>query len=256
VTTGRSLERAVGGDGHSGPLRLFYSYAHEDTSLLARLRTHLAPLRRDRILTDWCDREIMAGTEWDSEISDRLGSSDIVVVLVSADLLESDYVHGRELGRALRMHRAGRVRVVPVIAKDCLWQTQPIGKLQVLPAGAKPITNWKPRDSAYVSVVAGIERVAREITSNAHSLHDDWITSRLLRRRVIRAVQEHLTQLDLYAGPIDGVPGRQTEIAVRELQRRGNVRVDGMIGPDVIRLVTSAADPQISEGDASLDRTV
>lgn len=229
-------------DRRTGPLRLFFSYAHEDASVLTRLRTHLAPLRRDRILSDWCDREINAGSDWDTEISDRLGTSDIIIVLVSADLLNSEYINGHELGQALEMHRAARATVVPVIAKDCRWQNQPIGALQVLPDGAKPIANWKPRDRGFVSVVEGIERVARGITSHAHTLDDDWITSRLLRRRVIRAVQEHLVQLQLYDGPIDGVPGRQTEDAVRELQRRGNVRVDGMIGPDVIRLVSSSGD--------------
>lgn len=69
------------------------------------------------------------------------------------------------------------------------------------------INSWQSRDDAFVSVVLGVERVAREILSSGDSLVDDWLTSRLLRRRVLMAVQQHLRRIGLYAGPIDGIPG-------------------------------------------------
>jgi hypothetical protein len=36
----------------------------------------------------------------------------------------------------------------------------------------------------FVSVVLGVERVAREILSSGDSLVDAWLTSRLFRRRL------------------------------------------------------------------------
>jgi peptidoglycan hydrolase-like protein with peptidoglycan-binding domain len=97
------------------------------------------------------------------------------------------------------------------------------------------INSWQSRDDAFVSVVLGVERVAREILSSGDSLVDDWLTSRLLRRRVLMAVQQHLRRIGLYAGPIDGIPGPDTEAAVISFQRRVGIKVDAMIGPDVIR---------------------
>jgi hypothetical protein len=47
------------------------------------------------------------------------------------------------------------------------------------------INSWQSRDDAFVSVVLGVERVAREILSSGDSLVDDWLTSRLLRRRCV-----------------------------------------------------------------------
>jgi peptidoglycan hydrolase-like protein with peptidoglycan-binding domain len=97
------------------------------------------------------------------------------------------------------------------------------------------INSWQSRDDAFVSVVLGVERVAREILSSGDSLVDDWLTSRLLRRRVLMVVQQHLRRIGLYAGPIDGIPGPDTEAAVISFQRRVGIKVDAMIGPDVIR---------------------
>jgi peptidoglycan hydrolase-like protein with peptidoglycan-binding domain len=123
-----------------------------------------------------------------------------------------------------------------------MWTILPIARLHALPEEARPVSTWDDRDSAYVSVVEGIARVARELSAASDSLLADWITSRLLRHEVIRTVQRHLAQWQLYAGPIDGIPGRLTEHAVRQLQEMGGKRVDGKIGPDVIRLLTSSSD--------------
>lgn len=226
----------------SGSLRLFCSYAHEDEQMRTALGTHLAPLRNERLLVDWSDRDITPGTDWDTEISTRLSTSNIVLVLVSADFLASSYAYGKELRRALELHGTGALRVVPVILRPCTWTNLPIAKLHALPRDARPISTWEDRDSAYVSVVEGVARLARELSAASHTLLADWMTSRLLRLEVIRAVQRHLAQRGLYDGPIDGIPGPLTERAVGELQQMGGKRVDGKIGPDVIRLLTSPSD--------------
>jgi hypothetical protein len=218
-----------------GPLKLFLSYAHEDRDIVTELRKHLAPLRHEQIVTDWYDFELTPGHDWDREILSQLESSDLVLVVVSADFVASNYAYGRELGIALDLHDQERLRVLPVIGRNCRWQNLPFARLQVLPEGAVAISSWENRDDAFVSVVLGVERVAREILSSGHGLVDDWLTSRLLCRRVLMAVQQQLRRIGLYAGPIDGIPGPATEAAVVSFQRRAGIKVDAMIGPDVIR---------------------
>jgi hypothetical protein len=214
---------------------LFLSYAHEDRDIVAELRKHLAPLQHEQIVTDWYDLELMPGDDWDREILSQLASSDLVIVMISADFLASNYAYGRELRLALNLHDQERVHLLPVIGRNCKWQNLPFARLQVLPEGAVAINSWQSRDDAFVSVVLGVERVAREILSSGDSLVDDWLTSRLLRRRVLMVVQQHLRRIGLYAGPIDGIPGPDTEAAVISFQRRVGIKVDAMIGPDVIR---------------------
>ena len=91
-----------------------------------------------------------------------------------------------------------------------------------------------------MTVVRGIKSAARSRLDAGNSLVDDWLTSRLIRRRVIRSVQELLKAAGYYAGPIDGVAGGMTERAVLGFQRKQGITVDGMIGPEVIRALEDA----------------
>ena len=166
----------------SGTLKLFFSYAHEDLDIVANLRKHLTPLCHEQIVEFWYDRDLVAGENWDDEIASRLEHADIAVVLVSSDFVASEYAYGKELRRALELHDRGRLRLVPVIARNCRWQNLPIGRLQALPESGRPITTWTDRDDAYVSVALGIEEVARQLLSAGSSLVDDWLTSPGSRR--------------------------------------------------------------------------
>jgi hypothetical protein len=68
------------------------------------MRAHLSLLRRQGLIADWHDREIEAGEDWRSEISRHLEAADIVLLLVSAYFLESDYCFEIEMKRALERH--------------------------------------------------------------------------------------------------------------------------------------------------------
>lgn len=138
---------------------VFFSYAREDKEFQKRLRTHLSPLRRSEKINDWSDEEITAGSEWDEEIKMRLRTSHIILLLVSPDFLDSDYIWDTELKTAMERHEKGEATVVPIILKPCQWKDMPFGKLQVLPAGAKPVTEWGDQDQAFFNVAEGIKRL-------------------------------------------------------------------------------------------------
>jgi hypothetical protein len=145
------------------PLRVFYSYAHEDERLLVRLREHLAPLRRQNLIDDWHDRDINAGRDWEEEIDAHLEAADIILLLVSASFIASDYCYGREMERALEKHRSGAARVIPVILRSVVWTDSPIGRLQALPTDARPVTDRRDRDRAWSDVARGISKVVQEL---------------------------------------------------------------------------------------------
>jgi hypothetical protein len=146
-------------------MRLFYSYAHEDEELRKKLEKHLSPLRNQGAIDDWWDGDITAGAEWDAEIKERLNTADIILLLVSADFLSSDYIWRVEIEKAMQRHQAGEARVIPVILRPCDWQNSPFGKLQALPQNAKPITRWEDRDEAFLNVVEGIKKAISQATS-------------------------------------------------------------------------------------------
>jgi tetratricopeptide (TPR) repeat protein len=56
----------------SQPITIFYSYAQRDELLRNELEKHLSNLRRQGIITEWHDRQIIAGTNWAQAIDAHL----------------------------------------------------------------------------------------------------------------------------------------------------------------------------------------
>lgn len=150
------------------PVKVFFSYAHRDEDLLEKLVRHLALLKREITITAWHDREIVAGNQWAEEIRDHLQSADLILLLVSADFIASDYCYAIELKQAMKRHYNREATVIPIILRSVDWQNAPFGQLQALPKDAKPITSWTNEDEAFLSVVQGIRRAVEEIIRRKH----------------------------------------------------------------------------------------
>jgi internalin A len=145
------------------PIRVFISYAHKDERFRLGLEPHLKLLQRQRLIATWHDRLIKPGTEWADVIDANLEHAKIILLLVSADFIASDYCWEIEMKRALERHEKGESRVIPVIIRDCKWDTAPFAKLQALPEKGKAVDLWKKKDQAWRSVADGIEKVAAEL---------------------------------------------------------------------------------------------
>jgi len=148
------------------PLEIFFCYASRDQRLRNQLETHLSNLKRQNLIAGWHDRKIAPGMEWKGQLDEHLESARIILLLVSADFLASDYCFEVEMRRALERHNAGDARVIPIILRPCDWLTAPFGKLQALPTDLKPITKWSNRDNAFQDVAAGIRKVVEELAQN------------------------------------------------------------------------------------------
>lgn len=101
---------------------LFYSYSHKDARLCKELAAHLSLLKRQGIIQDWSDRDIDAGREWEHTIHGNLEKASIILLLISADFLASDYCYAREMTRALERHSAGEARTIPIILRAVDWK--------------------------------------------------------------------------------------------------------------------------------------
>jgi len=142
---------------------LFYSYSHRDERFRDSLAKHLALLKRQGLIKEWYDRQIGAGDEWRESIDEHLESADIILLLVSADFIASDYCFDKEMGRALERHDEGEALVIPIIVRPVNWSGAPFGRLQALPKNGKPVTVWDNRDLAWVDVAEGISKMVNAI---------------------------------------------------------------------------------------------
>ncbi|BAU44961.1 hypothetical protein O77CONTIG1_04807 [Leptolyngbya sp. O-77] len=145
------------------PVTVFFSYSHKDERLRDKLATHLSNLQRQDVIKSWHDRKITAGTNWAKEIDDNLDAADIILLLVSADFLNSDYCYEVEMERAIARHKAGEARVIPIILRPVDWKGALFGEFQALPKNARPVTKWSNQDEAFANVAEGVRQAALEM---------------------------------------------------------------------------------------------
>ncbi len=208
-------------------VKAFISYSHRDDWALDRLHTHFAMLRREGQITEWYDRNILAGKDIDHEISEQLESCALFLPLVSPDFLASTYCYEREMTRALVLHNAGEIRIVPIIVEPCDWKASPLGRLKALPRDSKPIVNWPNQNEAFLDIVSELRRVLTElktgdetdiVTSNKGNVRSesqyrirrtfDQIDRSDFRERTFAEIRDHFKASCEELNSIDGVRGR------------------------------------------------
>lgn len=145
------------------PVKIFIAYARKDGEFLETLRAHMAPLIRSGRVQVWFDGLIEPGAVWDDTIKHNLHSAEIILLLISANSLSSDYFYGKEVADAMERHRAGTARVIPFILRSCLWQETELGTLQALPQDGVPVEKWTHEDDAYENTLQHINRIVSEI---------------------------------------------------------------------------------------------
>jgi CheY-like chemotaxis protein len=145
------------------PVDLFYSYAHEDEALRDELNKHLKIMERRGVIRSWHDRKIVAGDGWEGEIDSNLSAADLILLLISADFVNSDYIWSKELAGALQRHERGEASVVPVMLRAVDIEEAPFAQLQGLPSDLRPVTSWPNRDEAWTDVAKGIRRTVAAI---------------------------------------------------------------------------------------------
>lgn len=144
-------------------LELFFSYSHKDQDMRDEMEKYLSVLKRSNRIATWHDRKIGAGSEWGKEIDESLERADIILLLVSADFLASDYCWGVEMKRALQRHESGQALVVPVILRPCDWEYAPFAKFQALPRDARPVSSWPDLAEAFTDITRGIRAATQKL---------------------------------------------------------------------------------------------
>ena len=151
------VERAEG-----SAVPVFISYAHEDERFREDLEAHLKLLQRQGLIEMWHDRRIGPGKDWPEEIDKNLERAGIILLLISADFINSDYCWDQERVKALELRRKRKADVIPVVVRSVNWKASDLAGLQALPKDAKPIDEWDKPDAAWSSVAAKIEEAARK----------------------------------------------------------------------------------------------
>jgi hypothetical protein len=143
--------------------KIFISYSKHDMEFKETLIKHLSGLRGS--VVTWNDRNLLPGEEWDERIKAELREADIVLYLVSANSLATDYIQNVELPIIEERHQRGECVFVPIIVDFCYWEKQNFAKYNALPDKGYPITDeehWSNQNKAWLKVIEGIEKVTHQ----------------------------------------------------------------------------------------------
>lgn len=144
------------------PLNVFISYSHKDEEFKDELVTMLAGLERRGVIDAWQDRRIEEGDEWYQEIQNAINNCDLGVLLISSNFIASRFIQDDELPKLLRRRMEGGLRIIPVIVRQCLWQSEPVLKdLLALPRDGTPVINFSKnngdRDQVWTDIAKAIK---------------------------------------------------------------------------------------------------
>ena len=148
------------------PIEVLYccSDSDRDQELRQKLEKHLRLLERQNVIATCHKRMIHAGKEWESEIDRRLNTADVILILISSDLIYSDYHWEVLVKQAMERHKTRQARVIPILLSTFdNWKSE-FGNLKALPEGEKPITKWRNYAHAFESIARGIREVVKELT--------------------------------------------------------------------------------------------
>jgi TIR domain len=102
------------------PARVFISYSRKDERYKNEVVQQLRVLERQGLLSTWSDEQIATGSQWHDELIRELEAATVVVLLVTANFLTSDFILREEVPRALKAHK--NLRIVPTLCRPCAWE--------------------------------------------------------------------------------------------------------------------------------------
>jgi tetratricopeptide (TPR) repeat protein len=147
---------------------IFLGYAVEDKELCLEVMKRLKGLEREGVIRISHEYSISAGMKREYELLHHLGMAHIILLFISADFLFSDFCYDVVLMQAMERHGRGDAHVIPIILRSVDWQETPLGKLDALPKGDKPVQSYFNRDEVLTEIGASIRVVVNNLVSKIY----------------------------------------------------------------------------------------
>ncbi|MEM9823467.1 MAG: FISUMP domain-containing protein [Bacteroidota bacterium] len=152
----------------TAPIDVFIAYSKADKAFLDDLVTQLRSVERIGLIDAWHDGEIEVGSNREEAILQAMQEAEIVLLLISADFLASEFAYEKEIKVAKMLHKEGKAVMIPIIIRDCAWQyvfPDESEQKMVLPRNQVPINNrqWDTPDQAFKEVVDAVVQTSEKI---------------------------------------------------------------------------------------------
>jgi internalin A len=163
------------------PLKAFISYSKFDgesntggLNYLEEFKKRLTPLSQyASLIKTWDDTLLIAGDEWDEKIKEELKNADVIFLLISSNLLNTNYIKENELKIAIQRQERKECIVVPVVLSACGWQDIPyLSKLNGIPRKGNTIASWQKNndwkniDDAWQHIYEEVKKLIQSFQKN------------------------------------------------------------------------------------------
>lgn len=119
--------------------RVFISYSHKDKKWLQMVHTMLQPLVHEGMLDLWDDTRIQPGADWLNEIELAIRSSGVVILLISANFLSSNFIRSYELPKVLAAAQAKGTVILPLHITASLYNHCGLDRFQAMNPPSRPL---------------------------------------------------------------------------------------------------------------------
>ncbi len=131
-------------------MKIFISYSHKDSESMKYLRGGLNYYIKSKQIESWNDRDLLAGDTYTPIIKERMEESDVILLLISNNFMQSDYIMDYEIPIAVEKIKKG-ARIIPIILEVCPYSFladafgEAINEIPRTPDGnmLKPVNEWE-----------------------------------------------------------------------------------------------------------------
>jgi hypothetical protein len=201
------------------PLKLFISYSHKDQEQLDELLKYLKNLVDNGKIEPWTDRLLEIGSSWDSAIKDNLSSADIIILLISVEFINSDYIKSTELVATKKRHDDNTAKVIPILLSHCEFSDYWFSAIQGLPEDMVPLSEFKEKNEkskAYTNVVKKIRELADNLVKDKKLKPYEKLASDLIKG----SINGEFSKADKYILNDEQIKLGLTDKEVNEIKNR------------------------------------
>lgn len=155
-------------------IKIFCAYAAEDKILQAKLRHCLQPLSHQRLSYTWNESKVTSDSNWGKELNLNMESADIMLLLISADFLASDFCW-KLLQKSIALHITNQTITIPILLRPVDLKGSAFKNFKILPKGEKPITTWNNQDEVFSDITKGIRLVSNIILENRDKSNNSYL---------------------------------------------------------------------------------
>lgn len=146
-------------------------YHPKDKEIRDKLSNHLSYLQRDGKAEFWDLSIILPGDDSLGVMKEKVSKADIVLCLVSSDLMADEEIYKDQIELSIYKADAGHCRFIPVRARAYNIEDTALAKYAPLPKDGKPLvdSDWSSADSPYKEIAIEVANVVKQTAQVADS---------------------------------------------------------------------------------------